>query len=91
MSLRVHFKDATCLKYRREIITSWDRLLGNQILRNLNISVERFDSSPFCFASFMRRHRSTLRWRFDYRRYRFDLLLHVAIVSRHHGPTFGFR
>lgn len=28
VSLRVNFKANTCVKYRREVITSWDRLIG---------------------------------------------------------------
>lgn len=60
-TLKVHFKDLTCIKYRRDMYMTWDGLFGNQIQITFVSSIINYNKiSINLFFSF----KSLIRWHF---------------------------
>lgn len=36
VTVKIHFKDITCLKYRRDVFLTWDSMFGNKVFHYNN-------------------------------------------------------
>lgn len=84
-TLKVHFKDLTCIKYRRDMYMTWDGLFGKRQMNSLIRQMHKnYFDSLLLHSSLVRWHLWTLSRRFGHQSGRVDLFLFATLVQHNH-------